>query len=76
VSPSNTTIHVELAKALDRLDQHLKAGHRFPSRAESRTVACPTCGALPGDLCKGKRGVLRVSSHMERAAVYVASIGA
>jgi hypothetical protein len=35
-------------------------------RSLVRTVACPSCGAAPGERCVGSRGKLREANHAER----------
>lgn len=39
------------------------------SRAAARSVACPACGAHPGNRCIGSLGQLRTANHQERVDV-------
>lgn len=41
---------------------------RDSRRRKAVSVMCPTCGALPGFLCHGTRGNLRVALHADRYA--------
>ena len=42
------------------------------SRAQVRTVACPSCGSLSGAVCIGARGKPRESNHRERVQLWYA----
>ena len=46
---------------------------RYPSRTEVRTVACPTCGAVAGQLCFGAHGCNRGCRTMPNTSTRKAS---
>jgi hypothetical protein len=41
-----------------------------PDRATVRTVMCPECGALAGDVCQGKRKP-RIANHASRVRAWI-----
>lgn len=41
---------------------------RDSRRREATRIICPTCGSMPGFLCVGKRGNIRISLHADRIA--------
>jgi hypothetical protein len=50
--------------ALDAIE--VRSDRITTSRTQAQTIACPRCGAAPGQPCTGARGKPRESMHRER----------
>lgn len=50
--------------------KHSPAADRIAQRQLVRSVACPKCGAAPGQKCIGVRVKKRAASHVERWGAY------